>query len=471
MRAPASGSRRRPSLAWLSTAGLIVAAACSSSESPTTTTSSSASSSASSTGAGGSAGGGGGASLPPLDPAACDGVPGSEGADPAVAAAAAAQWSPAYVPPSSGSIVQDKAFFLATLLQLDPAAAAAIAGDPTLQAQGADRDARLRAAPALCGGDVACYTDALAWTDVDATSAADALAAALTSAGALAAFAHDALRASGRFSLHADLDDGALVKAAFVDLATALDATLGTEAAALGGAKLGDAVTSVASAHPAPFAFFEPLVGVTLAALAADGRDEAARYEPLALGENAKALARIPTLAWASYPFTAILVPGLGPSVAGVALSPGGQARVDLAAQRFAAGLAPLIALSGGHVHPDRTPYSEAIEMKKYLLATYNVPEDAVLVDPHARHTTTNLRNVSRLLLRAGVPADRALLVTSDFGQSLYLGYWHGTFGPRCEDELGYRPWRALVPISPNDACLIPVAVSLHADGRDALDP
>jgi hypothetical protein len=470
---PASASLRPTVLALLSAVGLT-AAACSSGGGTTAATSSSAGTSSSASGAGGAAGAGGsggGDAVPPLDPAACDGVPGSEGADPALAAAAAAQWSPAYVPPSSGSFVQDKGFFLATLLQRDAGAAAAIAADPALQALGADRDARLRAAPAMCGADAACYAGALAWSDADRGAAADALAAALTAASTLSPFAHDALRASGRFSLHADLDDAALVRAAFADLATALDTTLAVESTALGGAPLGDAVTAVAAAHPAPFVFFEPLVAVTLAALAADGRDEAARDEPLAQGENAKALARIPTIDWATYPFTAILVPGLGPTDLSVALSSGGQARVDLAAQRFARGLAPLIALSGGHVHPDRTPYAEALEMKKYLLATYAVPEDAVLVDPHARHTTTNLRNVSRLLLRYGVPADRALLVTTDLGQSLYLGYWHGTFGPRCTDELGYLPWRALVPLSQNDACMIPVALSLHADGRDALDP
>jgi len=89
----------------------------------------------------------------------------------------------------------------------------------------------------------------------------------------------------------------------------------------------------------------------------------------------------------------------------------------------------------------------------------------------HARHTTTNLRNASRLLYRYGVPTDRPLLVTSDFGQSLYIGHWHGMFGPRCQDELGYLPWRSLVPLSQYDTCMRPAAVSLHADGRDPLDP
>ncbi|MEP7121942.1 MAG: YdcF family protein [Byssovorax sp.] len=426
--------------------------------------------SSSSTGAGGSGGGGtGGESIPPLDPAACP-ITADSGEDPAIAAAAEAQWSPAWKAPKSASVEQDKAFFLATMLGANATLLADLSADMALSATGMDRDQRLRGAPAKCVADVACLRGELAWTDAEAASTAEALRARLVLSGTLAQLAKD-LRASGRFGLHATLDDSALVKAAFVDLTTALAATFDAEAAALGGAKLATVVKAVADAHPAPFVFFEPLVAVDLAALTADLRDEASRYEPLDQGENAAALAHIPSIDWAKFPFTAILVPGYGPDDPGVALSPSGQARADLAAARFNAGIAPLIVLSGGHVHPDRTPYSEAIEMKKYLHTLRGVPEQAMLVDPHARHTTTNLRNASRLLYRGGVPTDRPLLVTSDFGQSLYIGHWHGTFGPRCTDELGYLPWRSLVPLSDNDACMRPVAVSLHADGRDPLDP
>jgi hypothetical protein len=375
-----------------------------------------------------------------------------------------------YTPPESGSIEQDKAFFLATLLGAEAAFLAELAADPALAAIGQERDDRVRGAPALCLEDTGCYMAELGWSDQEAQAAADALEAYLTASGGLAGFAAD-MRASGRFGLHALSADGALVNVAFRDLAAALGKTFADEAAALGGAAIHDVVEAVISAHPEPFVLFEPLLAVALAALAADKRDEAARYEPLGEGENAAALAHVPGIEWEKFPFTVILVPGYGPTSLAAPLSPTGQARCDLGAQRFAAGIAPLVAVSGGHVHPDRTPYSEAIEMKKYLRDTHGIPEEAILVDPHARHTTTNLRNVSRLLYRYGVPADRPLLVTSDFGQSLYIGYWHGTFGPRCLEELGYLPWRSLVPISENDACMLPVAVSLHGDGRDPLDP
>ncbi len=453
-------------LSILAVGALHGTSGCSSDAAPTTTGSST------STGAGGTGGAdgsGGGEAIPPLDPAACP-ITADSGEDPVIAAAAEAQWSPTYAAPKGASIEQDKAFPLATSLRADAALLADLAADPALAAAGVDRDQRLRGAPAKCADDVVCLRNELVWTDAEAASTGEALRARLSAGGKLGAFAKD-LRASGRFGLHATLDDGALVKAALGDLTVALAATFDAEAASLGGAKLASVVTAVAAAHPAPFVFFEPLVDVDLAALTADLRDEGSRYEPLDQGENAKALAHIPDIDWAKFPFTAIVVPGYGPDQPGVALSPSGQARADLAAARFNAGVAPLILLSGGHVHPDRTPYSEAIEMKKYLLAARGVPEQAMLVDPHARHTTTNLRNASRLLYRGGVPMDRPLLVTSDFGQSLYIAYWHGTFGPRCQDELGYLPWRSLVPLSQNDTCMRPSAVSLHADGRDPLDP
>lgn len=430
-------------------------------ESPTTTSSG--------TGASGGAGSGGAEPLPALDPAACP-VTADSGEDPVVAAAAEAQWSPAHVAPESPSIEQDKAFFLATLLGADAALLSAIAADPALAATGQDRDDRLRAAPALCAADVACLTEALSWSETDAASAAAALHALLASSGKLTTFAAG-MRASGRFARHAPLADDELVKVAFRDLVSALAVTFGEEAKSLGGAALSDVVSAAAAAHPAPFLFFEPLLAVDLLALTTDERDEGARYEPLDDGENAAAAAHIPAIDWAAFPFTVILVPGQGPDSLDVALHPTGQARCDLAAQRFEAGVAPLVVVSGGHVHPDRTPYSEALEMKAYLRDVKGIPDDAILVEPHARHTTTNLRNVSRLLYRHGVPTDRALLVTSDLGQSLYIGFWHGMFGPRCQEELGYLPWRSLVPISANDACMVPVAVSLHGDGRDPLDP
>ncbi|HLM76657.1 MAG TPA: hypothetical protein VK459_28345, partial [Polyangiaceae bacterium] len=92
-------------------------------------------------GTGGSGGNGGLEPLPDLDPAACP-VTADSGEEPALSDAAEAQWSADYVAPESGSIQQDKAFFLATLLRADTALLADLAADPTLDAIRQDRDDR-----------------------------------------------------------------------------------------------------------------------------------------------------------------------------------------------------------------------------------------------------------------------------------------------------------------------------------------
>ena len=74
-------------------------------------------------------------------------------------------------------------------------------------------------------------------------------------------------------------------------------------------------------------------------------------------------------------------------------------------------------------MHPDKTPDAEAIEMKKYLMEAHSIPEAAILVDPHARHTTTNLRNAARMMLRSGAPPEKPLLVASDLIQSVYRSH------------------------------------------------
>jgi hypothetical protein len=374
-------------------------------------------------------------------------------------------YSPTFSPRSSGDVERDKAFYLTTVLDAAPGLRAAILADPTLGPIAADREARLRGAPAKCGTTVACYADALRWSDTDVAAVAQALPKVATT------LAKDELRPSGAFMLRASLADDAMTSAAWQDTAAALDATYDNYAAALDGATLQTVVTSAAKA-PSPMAFFEPILRVDLAALVAQQRDEATRYEPLTT-TNAAALGVIKTMKpadWAGYPYTVILVPGLGPTDLSTPISAGGQQRCDMAAARFAAHFAPFIMVSGGHVHPDRTPYSEAIQMRKYLEEKYGIPEAAILVDPHARHTTTNLRNASRELYRYGIPTDRVVLVTSDLYQSAYMAYWDGDFGPRNVKELGYMPWRALAPLSPTDTCLLPSAVSLEL-GSDPLDP
>src|SRR5262249_42281975 len=133
-------------------------------------------------------------------------------------------------------------------------------------------------------------------------------------------------------------------------------------------------------------------------------RDEAGRYEPMEAGENAGAFSRMRSVEWKRYPYSVIVVPGAGGDRPGIRLSPGGKLRDEIASKRFRDGKAPFVLVSGGHVHPQRTEYAEAIEMKRDLVTRLGVPANAVIVDPHARHTTTNMRNAARLMYRYGMP-------------------------------------------------------------------
>ncbi len=395
--------------------------------------------------------------VPSLDPAACPA---------ANASGAPAGFDRKVVPQASASKQEDRAYPVLALLQ-SRASLTSVRSEPAIVALDQARDAKLGSANA-CAGDRACVGAALAFGKDDAHGAAAALAAALAARSDLAPFAKD-LRASGGAARFAALEDSAFAAAALEDTLLALDATFASVAPELDAAALAGVVSKVRAAHPAgTLAFFEPALFVSVAALEASHRDEATRYEPYEK-ENGPALARLATLDFAPYPFTVIVVPGLGPGVPGVALSDGGRARCEMAAARFHAKIAPYILTSGGHVHPDRTPFAEAVEMKKALVESFGVPADAVLIDPYARHTTTNLRNAGRILLRIGLPRDRPALVTTDLFQSAdILGQ---QFVDRCTRELGYQPWSALGALSSYDTCLRTTELVLQADGRDPLDP
>src|SRR5258708_3390064 len=116
-----------------------------------------------------------------------------------------------------------------------------------------------------------------------------------------------------------------------------------------------------------------------------------------------------------------------------------------------------------------QTPFCEAIEMKKYVMEKYKIPEKSILVEPYARHTTTNFRNVARLVFRYGIPADLKALVTSSEDH-----IWLTTkesFRIRCSTELGYSPMEFITQISPIAAEFKPSVASLCFDANDPLDP
>jgi DUF218 domain len=403
----------------------------------------------------------------------------------ALAAPAQAQ-SPNYRFLHSDDPVADANAYLLTLLAADPQARAALAAEPDLPALrvrlGDARAAMLKA----CRTAPACPVEQLMLTDAEIAAAGDALARLARPGGPLSRLVRTELRPSGRAQKYAALDDPGLIRAAWADAAKGVNRLYRVyglaekpryaEIDSISYAPtdphfrqmLREAL-EVSADHETDTLPFHAWSAVAFDLLVVNQRDEAARYEPLETGENAAAFARARKTDWKAKPYTAIVVPGMGTEGAEVHVSPVGSFRDRLAVKRWREGKAPFLIVSGGHVHPNKTPFAEAIEMKHDLMTHFGVPAEAIIVDPYARHTTTNLRNATRLLFRMGAPLDRPVLITTSQDQSLSIEL--PSFAQRNAAELGYQPMTAYRRLSPFDLAATPNLVSLHADPQDPLDP
>jgi len=213
----------------------------------------------------------------------------------------------------------------------------------------------------------------------------------------------------------------------------------------------------------------DPSFDYAMALLDGADRTDAIGFLPLTGGLNAAAMTRAKSIDWSGYRYSAILVTGVGPEVAGIPLSPYGKYHVRLAAQRYAAGEAPFLILSGGRAHPRDTRFTEAEEMRRALIDRYGVPADAIIIEPHARHTTTNLRNATRLLMTMTAPLDRDMLIVCNPDQSAMIA--DPAFIRRNEKELGYQPGTVGARLSPTELLFRPSPSSARVDPRDPLDP
>ena len=125
-------------------------------------------------------------------------------------------------------------------------------------------------------------------------------------------------------------------------------------------------------------------------------------------------------------------------------------------------GVARFVLISGGAVDGTRPDYNEAHRGRDAMLAMFAARwkaragerlADRILVDPLARHSTTNLRNVDKLCVELGI--DRLLIATTmpptrllwpvllpvlyQTSQGWYfLHHRLSTFDWRCRRELGY---------------------------------
>ena len=113
--------------------------------------------------------------------------------------------------------------------------------------------------------------------------------------------------------------------------------------------------------------------------------------------------------------------------------------RARRAAEAYAAGVAPVVTVSGGAVH---SPLYEAFLPDYLLTCRLGVPDTAVLLDPCADHTHTNVRNTGALVRMLG--ARTAYLVTDDGLQAGYLEEWTlfdvvgGSIDQRSLRDFGY---------------------------------
>lgn len=213
--------------------------------------------------------------------------------------------------------------------------------------------------------------------------------------------------------------------------------------------------------------FFFPALTYALRCLEINEREQAGDYEPMAATVNKAAVNRIKTINWNNYKYTLILVPGAGPEKPEEALSAEGMLRCRIGAHRFFEGLAPFIMVSGGKVHPYKTKYCEAEEMKKYLVKTLSVPENAIIMEPHARHTTTNMRNCARLIYQYKMPSDKPFLTSNTKPASFYIT----NMAARCMKELHYVPYKIGKRISDTDQEFYPVKEALQINADEPLDP
>jgi len=215
--------------------------------------------------------------------------------------------------------------------------------------------------------------------------------------------------------------------------------------------------------------FFEPSLRIAMRLMDANDRDEPAREEPMELRQNKEAVNRIARMHWDNYRYSAILIPGNGPELTTTPISPDNKIHCDLAALRFQQKLAPFIIVSGGYCYPFRGPYCEALEMKRYLMKKFAIPPGSIIIDPHARHTTTNIRNANRLIIRYGLPGSKPVDLVTSKSQTDYVNAL--AFDLRNQRELGYVPYVNKKRLSDHDTTYNLSYQSLHMDPGDPLDP
>ncbi|WP_206106006.1 YdcF family protein [Olivibacter sp. XZL3] len=384
---------------------------------------------------------------------------------------------------SEQEIVKTKNYYLLSLLQ-EEVVKQILVQDPSLQALAIKKKEQLHLALKNCK-DTGCLLDAMRFTDIDIDTAGAVLSKLYMSSPALSDLVKQKLRPSkayyqfNRLSLEKELIEA--WKQDIKGVNYTIDVYGGGEKPNYPNIDsiafnvksrsymnlLYDVVASIADDADKFSLFFESSLESALRLLEINERFDASNLEPMTLNDNQAAILKIKTTAWDQYPYSLILVPGAGPEDPTVALSAEGMLRCRVAANRFREGLAPFIMVSGGNVHPYKTKFNEAVEMKKYLVKKMGIPEEAILVEPHARHTTTNMRNCARIMYNYGFPMDKWALTSTDRYQSHYISNMEA----RCMKELGYVPYKLGKRLSDTEQAFLPLENALQINPYEPLDP
>jgi hypothetical protein len=393
---------------------------------------------------------------------------------------------PKYKLLTGNGFVSAKNYYLLSLIDQLPALKSLLNNDQVLLKIDTEKRNSLAQAVKNCGSNLGCYIQPLKFSAAEMTNVGGRLTELYQEDNALGALVKQHLRPSGCYSLFAGLNNKELLIKAWEQDAKAVNHTISVYAE---GAKANypkiDSISfnikrpayvelvalntklSLAETENSHL-FYSAAITFALHSLEINQRLQSADEEPMATGVNKAAVDYARKLDWDKYKYTLILVPGEGPEVQGEELSAGGMLRCRLAALQYEKGVAPLIMVSGGCVHPYKTKFNEAIEMKKYLIETLHIPEKAILVEPHARHTTTNLRNCARLIFRYGLPMDKACITSTAKSQSFYIT---GVMTERCKAELGYMPYRNGARLSDTETEFYPLSAALQIDFDEPMDP
>jgi len=393
-----------------------------------------------------------------------------------------------YPSSKSGSLIQDKNFYLLTAIQNDKAVSQLLEKNSVFKTIFKNKQQEIGSKLTSCKDSISCLISGYQFEEKELKNIDEELQILMKDEKVLQDFVKNNLRTSGKYENFKNSTNTELLLKAWQLCAQGMNRIM--KVYGLGEAPQYAKMDSVSYDVKSEFykgsvfmwsdflhskkpkgntLFFQESLEFSLSLLYMNHRDEVARYEPLEEKENKKAIANIKQINFDASDYASVLILGNGPENYQDRLSTIGKLNLQLGVIEYEDKKAPLIIVSGGHAHPFRATFCEAIEMKKELMNVYHIPEENILIDPFARHTTTNLRNATRLMIAYQMPLDKKSIVVTNSSHSNYVG--NANFNVRCMEELGYLPAVILKRLNSTAIEFLPNVESLHQNPIDPLDP